>query len=32
LRGILDLYGVWWLIRRARKVPVVTEINPEERT
>ena len=26
LRGILDLYGVWWLLRRARKLPVVDEI------
>ena len=26
LRGILDLYGVWWLLRRARKRPVVGEI------
>jgi dolichol-phosphate mannosyltransferase len=23
--GILDLWGVWWLIRRRRRVPVVTE-------
>lgn len=23
--GILDLFGVWWLIRRRRRVPVVTE-------
>lgn len=26
-RGILDLYGVWWLRRRRKTVPVVTEIN-----
>ena len=26
LRGILDLYGVWWLLRRAKKLPVVGEI------
>jgi glycosyltransferase involved in cell wall biosynthesis len=25
--GILDLYGVWWLIRRRRRVPEVTEIS-----
>jgi glycosyltransferase involved in cell wall biosynthesis len=24
--GILDLYGVWWLIRRRRRVPEVTEL------
>ena len=24
--GILDLVGVWWLIRRRRKVPQVTEV------
>ncbi|BAS00819.1 glycosyltransferase family 2 protein [Blastochloris viridis] len=24
--GILDLYGVWWLIRRRRQVPEVTEL------
>jgi glycosyltransferase involved in cell wall biosynthesis len=28
LRGILDLYGVWWLRRRRKTVPIVTEINP----
>jgi dolichol-phosphate mannosyltransferase len=27
LRGILDLYGVWWLRRRRKTVPDVTEIN-----
>ena len=27
LRGILDLYGVWWLRRRRKVVPKVTEIN-----
>lgn len=26
LRGILDLYGVWWLRKRRRVLPVVTEI------
>jgi glycosyltransferase involved in cell wall biosynthesis len=25
--GILDLFGVWWLIRRRKRVPQVTEIN-----
>jgi glycosyltransferase involved in cell wall biosynthesis len=25
--GILDLYGVWWLIRRRRRVPEVAEIS-----
>jgi dolichol-phosphate mannosyltransferase len=29
--GILDLIGVWWLIRRRRRVPVVTEIGPDDR-
>ncbi len=24
--GIMDLFGVWWLIRRKRAVPVVTEV------
>lgn len=24
-RGALDLFGVWWLIRRGRKVPTVSE-------
>ena len=24
--GILDLAGVWWLIRRRRRVPVAQEI------
>jgi hypothetical protein len=24
--GIMDLCGVWWLIRRKRATPVVTEI------
>lgn len=27
--GILDLYGVFWLIRRRRRVPVVTEIKSD---
>ena len=26
LRGILDLYGVWWLRRRRKKLPVASEI------
>jgi dolichol-phosphate mannosyltransferase len=26
--GILDLAGVWWLIRRKRPTPVTTEVNP----
>jgi dolichol-phosphate mannosyltransferase len=25
--GILDLFGVWWLIRRKRRVPDVSEVN-----
>lgn len=25
--GIMDLAGVWWLIRRKRSTPVVTEVN-----
>lgn len=25
--GILDLFGVWWLIRRRKRVPQATEIN-----
>jgi len=28
LRGILDLYGVWWLRKRRRVVPIVTEVQP----
>lgn len=28
LRGILDLFGVWWLRRRRKVVPTVTEIKP----
>lgn len=27
--GILDLYGVYWLIRRRRRVPEVTEVQPD---
>jgi hypothetical protein len=23
--GILDLFGVWWLIRRRRRVPKISE-------
>ena len=26
LRGILDLFGVWWLRRRRKAVPSVTEL------
>jgi len=26
LQGILDLYGVWWLKRRIKRLPVVSEI------
>jgi dolichol-phosphate mannosyltransferase len=29
--GILDLFGVWWLIRRRRKVPQATEVTPDAR-
>jgi dolichol-phosphate mannosyltransferase len=25
--GILDLVGVWWLIRRRKRVPVISEVN-----
>ena len=25
--GILDLLGVWWLIRRKKRVPVISEVN-----
>lgn len=28
LRGVLDLFGVWWLRRRRKVVPEVTEIRP----
>lgn len=28
LRGALDLFGVWWLRKRRRVVPVVTEVRP----
>jgi len=28
LRGALDLFGVWWLRRRRKTVPTVTEIRP----
>ena len=28
LRGVLDLFGVWWLRRRRKVVPTVTEIKP----
>ncbi|HVX99713.1 MAG TPA: glycosyltransferase family 2 protein [Pseudorhodoplanes sp.] len=26
--GILDLFGVWWLIRRRKRVPDVSEVGP----
>ena len=29
--GILDLFGVWWLIRRMRNVPEISEVNPNAR-
>jgi dolichol-phosphate mannosyltransferase len=29
--GILDLAGVWWLIRRRRQVPQVSEVTPDVR-
>ena len=29
--GILDLIGVWWLIRRKKRLPEVTEVNPNAR-
>jgi dolichol-phosphate mannosyltransferase len=29
--GILDLIGVWWLIRRKKRVPEVTEVDPNAR-
>jgi glycosyltransferase involved in cell wall biosynthesis len=29
--GILDLAGVWWLIRRRRQVPQVSEVTPDAR-
>jgi glycosyltransferase involved in cell wall biosynthesis len=28
LRGVLDLFGVWWLRRRRRIVPIVEEVRP----
>jgi hypothetical protein len=28
LRGALDLIGVWWLRRRRKVVPDITEIKP----
>jgi hypothetical protein len=27
--GILDLAGVWWLIRRKKPTPVATEVTPQ---
>jgi dolichol-phosphate mannosyltransferase len=29
--GILDLMGVWWLIRRKRRVPLVSEVKRDDR-
>jgi glycosyltransferase involved in cell wall biosynthesis len=29
--GILDLMGVWWLIRRKRHVPLVSEVKKDDR-
>ena len=29
--GILDLMGVWWLIRRKRRVPQVSEVKKDDR-
>ena len=29
--GILDLMGVWWLIRRKRRVPQVSEVKQDDR-
>jgi dolichol-phosphate mannosyltransferase len=29
--GILDLFGVWWLIRRMKNVPDISEVNPNAR-
>jgi dolichol-phosphate mannosyltransferase len=29
--GILDLAGVWWLIRRRRRVPRISEVTPNAR-
>jgi len=29
--GILDLAGVWWLIRRRKRVPRISEVNPNAR-
>jgi len=29
--GILDLFGVWWLIRRMQRVPEVSEVNVNAR-
>jgi glycosyltransferase involved in cell wall biosynthesis len=28
--GIMDLFGVWWLIRRKKPTPVVTEVTSDE--
>ena len=28
LRGALDLFGVWWLRKRRKVVPIVTELHP----
>lgn len=29
LRGALDLFGVWWLLRRRKRIPVVSEIGAD---
>jgi dolichol-phosphate mannosyltransferase len=29
LAGVLDLFGVWWLIRRRRRIPQPKEISPD---
>src|SRR5262249_47868470 len=29
--GILDLFGVWWLVRRRRRVPQVSEVSGDAR-
>ena len=28
--GIMDLFGVWWLIRRKKPTPVATEVTPHD--
>ncbi len=29
--GILDLFGVWWLLRRRARVPLISEVTPNAR-